>query len=154
MADTFPNPVTFRLNGEELTVPAGTTIWQAARDQGLTLPHLCHRPASGYRPDGNCRACMVEVEGERALVASCIRKVEDGMVVHTRSRRAEQSRRLVMELLLADQPPREQAHDRFSQLWKMSELIGVTTSRFPALEPDRVPPLDASHVAMRVNLDA
>ncbi|PRX37261.1 formate dehydrogenase major subunit [Meinhardsimonia xiamenensis] len=146
--------VTFTLDGQTLTVPEGTTIWEAAHGRGLTIPHLCHKPAPGYRPDGNCRACMVEVEGERTLVASCIRPVADGMVVNTATPRAEKARKTVMELLLADQPLRESAHDRSSHLWAMAEANGVSTSRFPAMESERVPLLDASHVAMRVNLDA
>ena len=73
--------VTFTLDGKEVTAEAGLTIWEVAHGRGLVIPHLCHKPAPGYRPDGNCRACMVEVEGERTLVASCIREAADGMVV-------------------------------------------------------------------------
>ena len=60
---------------------AGETIWQVAERHGTTLPHLCFDPRPGYRPDGNCRACMVEVEGERVLAASCIRRPAAGMKV-------------------------------------------------------------------------
>ncbi|MEI4235522.1 2Fe-2S iron-sulfur cluster-binding protein, partial [Roseovarius sp. D22-M7] len=143
---------TFTLDGREVTVPEGSTIWEAAHGQGLVIPHLCHKPAPGYRPDGNCRACMVEVEGERVLVASCIRPVAEGIKVTTDSARARKSREMVMELLLADQP--EVKHDASSHLRDMAELGGVTTSRFPAMDRDHVPLPDASHVAMRVNLDA
>ncbi|MEM6385346.1 MAG: formate dehydrogenase subunit alpha [Pseudomonadota bacterium] len=152
MKDVIETVVTFSLDGEDVTVPEGTTIWEAAHGRGLTIPHLCHKPAPGYRPDGNCRACMVEVEGERTLVASCIRPVADGMVVKTASERAEKSRKLVAELLVADQP--EKAHDASSHFWDMAELNDVSESRFPQLEEQRVPLLDDSHVAMRVNLDA
>ncbi len=144
--------VTFTMDGEEVSVGEGTTIWEAAHGRGLTIPHLCHRPSPGYRPDGNCRACMVEVEGERTLVASCIRPVAEGMVVRTASERAERSRRLVLELLAADQP--ETPHDRSSHLRAMADATGVAESRFPPLGKSRVPPPDDSHVAMRVNLDA
>ena len=146
--------VTFTLDGREVTVPEGTTIWEAAFGQGLRIPHLCHKPAPGYRPDGNCRACMVEVEGERVLVASCIRPAAEGMVVKSATERAEKARKLVTELLVADQPKRDVAHDKSSHFWDMADLNGVTESRFPPLEQVRVPLLDASHVAMRVNLDA
>jgi formate dehydrogenase major subunit len=153
MADgTQIKHVTLSLNGENVTVPEGWTIWEAANGRGLIIPHLCHKPDPGYRPDGNCRACMVEVEGERVLVASCIRPVADGMVVKTDTERAEKSRALVIELLVADQP--EKAHDASSHFWDMAALNGVTKSRFPAMEPNFVPLLDASHVAMSVNLDA
>ncbi len=144
--------ITLTLDGEELTVPEGSTIWEAAHGRGLTIPHLCHKPAPGYRPDGNCRACMVEVEGERVLVASCIRPVAEGMVVNTGSARAEKARRLVVELLAADQP--DEPHDRSSHFRDMAVATGVLESRFPRVETERVPLLDDSHVAMRVNLDA
>ncbi len=153
MLDASPNKtVTFNLNGEDVTVPEGWTIWEAAKGQGFTIPHLCHKPQPGYRPDGNCRACMVEVEGERTLVASCIRPAADGMVVTTDSDRAEKSRAMVMELLVADQP--EEAHDTSSHFWDMAKLNDVSDSRFPAKEAEKIPLLDDSHVAMRVNLDA
>ena len=142
------------LDGKEIEAVAGQTIWEVAHGRGLVIPHLCHKPAPGYRPDGNCRACMVEVEGERTLVASCIREAKDGMNVTTNSARAENARKLVVEMLLADQPEQEEAHDKSSHLWDMAKLQGVTESRFPKLEKDRVPLLDDSHVAMRVNLDA
>jgi formate dehydrogenase major subunit len=146
--------ITFTLDGRDVTAAPGETIWQVAKREGTLIPHLCHKDAPGYRSDGNCRACMVEIDGERVLAASCIRQPAEGMVVRTASERAEKSRRTVMELLLADQPDREAAHDRSSHLWDMAGMQGVTGSRFPALEPGRVPLLDDSHVAMRVNLDA
>ncbi|SLN72719.1 formate dehydrogenase subunit alpha [Ruegeria meonggei] len=153
MLDASPTKtVTFNLNGNDVTVPEGWTIWEAAKGQGFTIPHLCHKPAPGYTPDGNCRACMVEVEGERTLVASCIRPAAEGMVVKTDTDRAEKSRALVMELLVADQP--EVAHDNSSHFWGMAAMNGVDDSRFPAKEPAKIPLLDDSHIAMRVNLDA
>ncbi|WP_226688950.1 formate dehydrogenase subunit alpha [Ruegeria arenilitoris] len=153
MLDASPTKtVTFNLNGDDVTVPEGTTIWDAANGRGLVIPHLCHKPAPGYKPDGNCRACMVEVEGERTLVASCIRPASEGMVVKTDTDRAEKSRAMVMELLVADQP--EQPHDVSSHFWDMAKLNDVSDSRFPAKEAEKIPLLDDSHVAMRVNLDA
>ena len=146
------NTVTFNLNDEDITVPEGWTIWEAANGKGLVIPHLCHKPAKGYRPDGNCRACMVEVEGERTLIASCIRPVAEGMVVKTETDRAKKSRQMVVELLVADQP--EVTHDASSHFWKMADQNGINESRFPAKESDNIPLLDDSHVAMRVNLDA
>jgi len=149
---TTTKTVTFTLDGIEVTVPEGTTIWEAARGQGTDIPHLCHKPATGYRADGNCRACMVEIEGERVLAASCIRPAADGMVVSSSSERAAKSRALVVELLAADQP--EVAHDRSSHFAAMAAANNVETSRFPARNKTEVPLLDDSHVAMRVNLDA
>ncbi|UWQ22970.1 formate dehydrogenase subunit alpha [Jannaschia sp. W003] len=147
MVDT----VTFTLDGAEVSVPAGTTIWEAAHGRGLVIPHLCHKPSPGYRPDGNCRACMVEVEGERVLAASCVREAANDMVVRTDSGRAEKARATVIEMLLADQPARADAHDRSSHFWKTAQ---AAESRLPAMDRGAVPQLDASHVAMRVNLDA
>ncbi|MEL6204662.1 MAG: formate dehydrogenase subunit alpha [Pseudomonadota bacterium] len=151
LADTL---VTFSLDGEDVTVPQGTTIWEAANGRGLKIPHLCHKPEPGYRPDGNCRACMVEIEGERVLAASCIREPQEGMVVHTTSGRAKAARKMVFEMLVADQPERAEARDRSSHLWDMAEATGATESRLPQLEKERIPLLDDSHIAMRVNLDA
>ena len=150
MSDT----ITFTLDGAEVSAPVGQTIWDVTKGQGFIIPHLCHRDEPGYRSDGNCRACMVEVEGERTLVASCIRPVSEGMVVHTRSDRATQARRMVMEMLVADQPEQDVAHDKSSHLWDMAVSQGVLESRFPKLEDGRIPLLDDSHVAMSVNLDA
>ena len=144
--------VTFSLDGKYVTVPEGTTIWEAANAKGTLIPHLCHKPSTGYRADGNCRACMVEIEGERVLAASCIRDVTDGMVVNTATERAEKSRALITELLAADQP--DVSHDKSSHLAEMMQLNNVEESRFPSRQADHVPLLDDSHVAMRVNLDA
>ena len=147
------DPIKFLLDGVEVEAAAGETIWQVANRQGTEIPHLCYSPKPGYRADGNCRACMVEVEGERVLAASCIRKPSPGMKVKTASERAKTSRKLVFELLMADQPEREVAHDPDSRFWRWSDHIGVVDSRFE----ERVAPApapDPSHVAMRVNLDA
>ncbi len=146
--------VSFTLNGKTVTAHDGQTIWEAANAEKVNIQHLCHKPKPGYRPDGNCRACMVEVEGERSLVASCIRPVSEGMVVTTTSERAEKARKMVVELLLADQPERDKAHDRSSQLWKAAGRRGLSESRFPARDVSKVPLLDSSHAAMQVNLDA
>ncbi len=153
MLDSTPQKtVTIKLDGKDISVPEDATIWEAAQAQGTLIPHLCHKPEPGYRSDGNCRACMVEIEGERVLAASCIRPVQDGMVVNTASERAEKSRALVVELLAADQP--DQPHDASSHFLDMAALNDVSESRFPAREACHVPLLDDSHVAMSVNLDA
>jgi len=150
MSDT----IRFTLDGEEVEARKGETIWEVANGRGLVIPHLCHKPQPGYRPDGNCRACMVEIEGERNLAASCIREPQDGMVVTSQSARAKSARKMVVEMLLADQPERDVSHDKSSHLWDMAEANGITESRLPTLEAERIPLLDDSHIAMRVNLDA
>jgi formate dehydrogenase major subunit len=146
--------IRFTLDGEDVEADPGQTIWEVAHGRGLVIPHLCHKPAPGYRPDGNCRACMVEIEGERVLAASCIRTPTDGMVVHSQNERSVNARRTILELLAADQPDRNSAHDKSAHFWDMADAQQVSDSRFPALESQRVPLLDDSHVAMSVNLDA
>ena len=146
--------ITFTLDGQTVEAEKGMTIWEVANGRGLVIPHLCHKPEPGYRSDGNCRACMVAIEGERTLAASCIREPSEGMVVTTDKPRETQARKMVMEMLVADQPARDVAHDKSSHLWDMAEKQGVDQSRFPKLDTDFVPLLDSSHVAMSVNLDA
>ena len=129
-----------------LTVNEGTTIWEAAQAEGHLIPHLCHKPEPGYRSDGNCRACMVEIEGERVLAASCVRTPSDGMKVTTDSERAMTSRRMVIELLMADQPKMKDAHDSESDFIKWTKAMNVKTSRFPR---GHRPKPDVSHSARR-----
>jgi formate dehydrogenase major subunit len=143
--------VAFQLDGRAVEAGPGETIWQVARRAGIAIPHLCHLPEDGYRPDGNCRICLVAIEGERVLAASCIRRPSPGMQVTTGGVRVEKARAMVMELLLADQPPRAAAHDPDSKLWRWAERMAVTTSRFPARP---APPPDRSHPAMGVHLDS
>ena len=96
--------VRITLDGRELEVPEDTTLWEAARSQGVDIPALCHDP--GLRPVGVCRMCVVEVEGERTLAASCVRTASEGMVVRTASEKVASSRRVLAELLLSEQPAR------------------------------------------------
>ena len=143
--------VKFTLDGREVTAQADESIWQVARRHGIDIPHLCYSPEPGYRADGNCRACMVEIEGERVLAASCIRKPVEGMKVKVASERARAARQMVFELLLADQPERKVAHDPQSKFWAWAERMNIAVSRFPR---DLRPGPDRSHPAMAVNLDA
>src|ERR1700722_8180435 len=141
--------VKFFLDGEEVEARPGETIWQVASRQGVEIPHLCYSPAPEYRPDGNCRACMVEIEGERVLAASCIRKPTPGMKVKSASERAKFSRKMVFELLIADQPARATAHDPSSRFWRWADKVGIEESRFAAAHH---PAPDRSHPAMAVHL--
>ena len=144
-------PIRFFLDGAEVEAQPGETIWQVANREGVEIPHLCWLPKPGYRADGNCRACMVEVEGERVLAASCIRAPTPGMKVHSASERAKASRSLVFELLVGDQPDRAAAHDPGSRLWQWADKLEVSDSRFPRRAPAAP---DRSHPAMAVQLDA
>jgi formate dehydrogenase major subunit len=143
--------IKFLLDGDEIEAQPGETIWQVANRRGTEIPHLCYSPVPGYRADGNCRACMVEIEGERVLAASCIRKPSPGMKVRSSSERAKESRKLVFELLVADQPARATAHDPDSKFWNWADRVAVAESRFPR---DARPVPDRSHPAMAVHLDA
>src|SRR6202158_2300591 len=137
----------FRLNGVELSAERGETIIQAAKRHGVDIPHLCYK--EGMRADGNCRACMVEIKGERVLAPSCCRAPTAGMEVSSNSPRAVHSQRLVVEMLAADVPARVYKLDSELDHWKRWLNIGV-----PRFEARAQPPADLSHPAMAVNLDA
>src|SRR5499427_7642292 len=148
----MPEKITLTLDGREVEAEPDETLWQVAQRHGTKIPHLCWHPAPGYRVDGNCRACMVEVEGERVLAASCQRKAAAGMKVKTATERAKKARQMVFELLLADQPERGGSHDPASKFWGWVDAMGITTTRrFPGGER---PAADATHSAIAVNLDA
>jgi len=143
--------ITFTLDGRSVEAAPDETIWQVAKREEIDIPHLCYTEAPTYRADGNCRVCMVDIEGERVLAASCIRKPSEGMVVNTNAERAVKARAMVMELLVTDQPPRKNAHAPESELWHWAERMAQTESRFPQ---KKLPAPDVSHPAMAVNLDA
>jgi formate dehydrogenase major subunit len=142
------------IDGAEVAASPEQTLWEICNARGQTLPHLCHRDGPGYRPDGNCRACMVEIEGERALAASCIRKPAPGMIVHTQNQRATAARRAVFELLMADQPPLADSHDKGSHLLSWAQQLELSDSRYPGRPMAAIPSADRSHPAMAVQLDA
>ncbi|HEV2040388.1 MAG TPA: 2Fe-2S iron-sulfur cluster-binding protein, partial [Casimicrobiaceae bacterium] len=137
----------FRLNGVGLTAERGETIIQAAKRHGVDIPHLCYK--EGMRADGNCRACMVEIKGERVLAPSCCRAPTAGMEVSSDSPRAVHAQKLVIEMLAADVPERVYKLDSELDRWKRWLNIGV-----PRFEARTQPPADLSHPAMAVNLDA
>ncbi|HEX6002731.1 MAG TPA: formate dehydrogenase subunit alpha, partial [Burkholderiales bacterium] len=139
-------PVEFRLNGRDVIAYGNETIIQAAQRHGVEIPHLCYK--EGMRPDGNCRACMVEIKGERVLAASCCRKPTPGMEVISDNARALASQKMVLELLLSDMPA--QRHTLHSELDEWVRALKVGKPRFA---PRHQPPADLSHYAMAVNLD-
>ncbi|MBP8216903.1 MAG: formate dehydrogenase subunit alpha [Thauera sp.] len=156
-----PGAFEITLDGVRVQAFSGETLWQVAKRAGERIPHLCFKDAPGYRADGNCRACMVEIEGERTLAASCIRPAMPGMVVKSASsERVRNAREGVMELLLADQPARADSPDRSSHFWEMVDLMALDIdapdaphARLPQRREAPTPP-DTSHTAMHVNLDA
>ena len=140
-------PVEFTLNGRTTIGAADETILETARRNGVEIPHLCYK--QGLRADGNCRACMVEVKGERVLAPSCCRYPTTGMEVTTDSARALTSQKMVLELLLSDIPDRSYTLNSELDLW--ARKLSVGTPRFEArLQPAQ----DLSHPAIAVNMDA
>src|SRR5512145_2648497 len=141
-------PVEFKLNGRTVVGRADETIIETARKHGVVIPHLCH--GGRIRSDGNCRACMVEIKGERVLAPSCCRTPAKGMEVSSDSPRALASQKMVVELLMSD-VPRSDMKPGANELFHWAGELGVTHPRFA---PRRQPKADVSHPAMDVNLDA
>jgi formate dehydrogenase major subunit len=130
MSVATQSTVEFSIDGQSLQVPTGTTIWEAARQVGIDIPVLCHHPH--LNPVAVCRVCAVEVEGARVLAASCIRQVEPGMKVRTASDRVERSRRMLVELLMADHPTpcARQQQLGTCELEGLASRYGLDRSRF------------------------
>ena len=142
--------IRFSLNGRALEAGADETILQAAERHGVEIPSLCYK--EGYRADGNCRVCMVEIEGERTLAPSCCRKPSAGMKVNSTTERAMHSQKMVLELLLADMPQQGASPYRLdSELDHWATKMNVFSPRFEGRE--QAAP-DLSHPAIAVNLDA
>jgi len=139
--------IEFNLNGTPMEAYEGETILQAAKRNGIEIPHLCFK--EGLRGDGNCRACVVEIEGERVLQPSCMRMPSEGMVVHTENERVLHSQRMVLELLQSDVT--ESSYSRDSELDFWSKRLAIGKPRFEARHN---PVEDLSHPAIAVNLDA
>ncbi len=145
--DSIFETIEFTLNGSAVEALPGETILQAAQRSGTEIPHLCY--TDGLRADGNCRACMVEIDGERVLAPSCCRNPTPGMVVNSDNERAQKSQKLVLELLLSDMP--EQAYTLDNELSYWADKLEVSNPRF---KPRHQPAADLSHPAIAVNLDA
>ncbi|MEE8514205.1 MAG: formate dehydrogenase subunit alpha [Gammaproteobacteria bacterium] len=140
----------FTLNGREIEALSHETILQVAQRVGIDIPYLCYQ--EGYRPDGNCRACMVEIKGERILAPACVRKATKGMEVNSDNERALHSQRMVLELLLSDMPDQGiSPYTPNSELDHWIKQLGVGRPRFPQREQ---PHDDLSNPGIAVNLDA
>ncbi|MFZ2652225.1 MAG: formate dehydrogenase subunit alpha [Burkholderiaceae bacterium] len=139
--------VSFKLNGRDVSGRASENLIEIAKREGVEIPHLCY--TSGLEQVGNCRACVVEIGGERVLAPSCCRAPTPGMVVTTDSERAVKSQKLVLELLLADMP--ETALTRHNEVDEWAVKLGMGKPRFAARA--KVAP-DLTHPAIAVNLDA
>ena len=142
--------VSFTLDGLAMAAHAGETILQSAKRAGVEIPSLCYK--EGYRVDGNCRACVVEIEGERALAASCCRQPTEGMSIRATSDRARHSQRLVLEMLLADMP--DQGKSPYAPDSELDYWTNKLNVRKPRFAMRAQPGADLSNPAISVNLDA
>jgi NADH dehydrogenase/NADH:ubiquinone oxidoreductase subunit G len=130
------------IDDQPVTVPAGTTILEAARQLGIAIPTICFHPAC--TSNAVCRLCAVEVEGWRVLAASCVAEVSEGMNVHTRSERVNRSRRTILEML-----------DSAVELTEAPEVQGfmqeyaAEAGRFPLAEKRQVPLIDDNPMYVR-----
>lgn len=147
MAQIVVPTVTFELNGREVTGRASETIIEIADREGVEIPRLCYK--EGLDVAGNCRSCMVEINGERVLAPSCCRFPTEGMKVNSVSDRAVAAQKMVLELLLSDMPETEYTRNNEVDQWAAKLEVGKP--RFEARA--RVAP-DLSHAAIAVNLDA
>jgi formate dehydrogenase major subunit len=178
LIEVLPQTVEFKLDDNTIHAYEGETVFKAAKRHGIDIPHLCYK--DGYRADGNCRACVVEVKGERVLAPSCCRIATAGMEVHANSDRAVKSQKMVLEMLLSDMPdvgykwtdssvrpvPVEdlpealtssaepKAVGQHGELSDWALRLNVTVRpELKALRREQ-PKADVSHPAMAVNLDA
>src|SRR6266852_1908912 len=140
-------PVEFKLNGKTVIGRSDETLIETAKHYGIDIPHLCYK--EGMRPDGNCRACVVEIKGERVLAPSCCRTPKDGMEVTTDNPRSVASQKMVLELLLSDIPEKSYTLDSELDHWAKELKVGK-----PRFESRQQPKPDLSHSAIAVNLDA
>jgi formate dehydrogenase major subunit len=139
--------VTFELNGREVTGRASETLIEIADREGVEIPRLCYK--EGMDTAGNCRSCMVEINGERVLAPSCCRFPTPGMKVTTDSERAVAAQKMVLELLLSDMPETAYTRDNEVDQWAAKLNVGL-----PRFEPRERMQHDYSHPAISVNLDA
>ncbi len=172
LSEVTAQTVEFKLDNKTIQAFEGETIFKAAKRHGIDIPHLCYK--DGYRADGNCRACVVDIKGERTLAPSCCRTVTAGMEVQANSERAIKSQKMVLEMLLCDMPDvgykwtlrpdhdsraavRSEPVEALGQHGELSTWavrMGVTVRpELKALRREQ-PKADISHPAMAVNLDA
>jgi formate dehydrogenase major subunit len=140
--------VSFELNGRVVEALPHETLIEVAGREGVEIPRLCYK--EGYEAVGNCRSCMVEIDGERVLAPSCCRHPSAGMKVTTDSPRAVSAQKMVLELLLADMPEAEYTRKNEVDVW--AEKLGLGKPRFPSTRAQ--PQRDDTHAAITVNLDA
>src|SRR5689334_23044108 len=121
--------ITLTIDEQKVTVPAGTTIFDAARMHGIPIPTLCHQ--QNETPVGVCRVCVVDVGG-RVLTASCVREAEAGMVVKTDTPSVVAARKTLVELLMSDHPSpcARQQHSQDCELETLAKSYDAEHPRF------------------------
>ncbi len=142
--------INFSLDGEEVFAFEDETLIQTAKRLGKEIPHLCYKES--LRSDGNCRACVVEIEGERTLAPSCCRSATEGMKVQTASDRALKSQKMVLELLKSDMP--KQSKSPYKIVSELDVWVKKLKVGEPRFAPRHQPDADLSHPAIAVNMDA
>ncbi len=122
--------VNLKINGQDVSVPAGTTILDAARSVGIKIPTLCY--LRDINAIGACRVCVVEVKGARSLVAACVYPVNEGMEVTTNSAKVIEARRTTVELILSDHDKNclSCVRNQNCELQRLSEELGCDAKRF------------------------
>ena len=122
--------VQLTIDGAAVSVPQGTTIFDAARVHGIPIPTLCHQ--QNENPVGVCRVCVVDV-GQRVYAASCIRQAEQGMTVKTNTEAVLGVRRTLVELLMSDHPSpcARQQHSGDCELERLAAQAGIEQAAIP-----------------------
>ena len=139
--------IDFILNGRAVSARSNETLIQVAQREGIDVPRLCYK--EGLDAVGNCRACMVEIKGERVLAPSCCRAPSAGMDVTTNSARAVKAQQMVLEMLQSDMPETDYTRNNEVDQWAAKLNVGK-----PRFAPRQSVQADLSHPAMAVNLDA
>jgi len=158
LVELMVQTVDFKLDGKPVSAFSGETILSVAKRVGIEIPHLCYM--EGMRPDGNCRACVVEIKGERTLAPSCCRTASAGMEVQSTNERAVKSQKMVLEMLLSDMPDKGYKWNEQDESLQHGELSTWAEQMDVQVRPElkalrrEQPKADVSHPAMAVNLDA
>ena len=122
--------VNLKINGQEISVPAGTTVLEAARSAGIEIPTLCY--LKDVSQTGSCRMCLVEIKGGRALQAACVYPVSEGLEVLTNTPKVREARKVTLELLLSnhDRKCLTCVRNRNCELQTLADELGVTEIAF------------------------
>jgi len=118
------------INNKKISAAPGTTILEAAKQNGINIPSLCYM--EGVHKFGSCRICSVEVEGARTLQAACMAEIREGMVVHTNSKKVQKTRKVLYELMLSDHSKNCLSCNRNQscELQQLGNTLSITENRF------------------------